>query len=56
MFAQNLLEYGALSTRTTLNQWLYDFQDWIQNASFTTWIIIGGLFMIGLWFSRRHRG
>jgi hypothetical protein len=54
MFAQSVIEYGALaSARTNLRTVLYSFGDWLSQMGMGTWLALGGLVILFLWFRRR---
>jgi hypothetical protein len=57
MFAQSLVEYGALSSsKFPVAEWIGDAQNWIVNASPTTWMIVAAVFAIALSIVRSRRG
>jgi hypothetical protein len=57
MFAQSMVEYGALaSARTTLLTLAYGFRDWLAQISPATWAVVGGLVIaVVLMRGRRRR-
>jgi hypothetical protein len=53
MFAQSVVEYGALASMAAAAQRaLYSAQDWFASRGPTTWIVVGGLVVLWVVFSR----
>jgi hypothetical protein len=56
MFAQSMVEYGALaSAKTTLQTLAYGFRDWLVQVSPTTWAIVGGAVIVVVLLRGRRR-
>jgi hypothetical protein len=58
MFAQSMVEYGALAAaKTNLQTMAYGFRDWLAQLSPMTWAAAGGLVIAMIWLrGRRRRG
>jgi len=53
MFAQSVVEYGAIASMAAAAQRaLYSAQDWVVSRGPTTWIVVGGLVVLWVVFSR----
>ena len=58
MFAQSMVEYGALAAaKTNLQMIAYGFRDWLTQLGPGTWAVVGGLVIaVVLMRGRRRRG
>ena len=53
LLAQSVIEYGALASMTAAAQRaLYSAQDWVLSQGASTWIVVGGVFLLLLIVSR----
>lgn len=57
MFAQSMVEYGALAAaKTNLLTVAYGVRDWLTQLSPTTWAVVGGaVVVLALMRGRRRR-
>ena len=56
MFAQSVVEYGALVSMTAaVQRALYSAQEWIGDQGASTWIVVGGVLVLGLAVLRFRR-
>ena len=54
MFAQSVVEYGALaSTKTNLQMAFHSVADWVSHLGTGTWVAIGGVVVLLVWLRRR---
>ena len=54
MFAQSVVEYGALaSAKTNLQSVAYSIRDWAAQIGPGTWLVVGGLLVVAIWMKRR---
>ena len=52
--AQSVVEYGGLAAATAnLQSLAYAFRDWVAQFGTGTWIAVGGLVVLAVWFRRR---
>ena len=55
MFAQSMVEYGALAAaKTNLQTIAYGFRDWLVELSPMTWAVVGGLVIAAVLMRRRR--
>ena len=56
MYAQSLIEYGALTSALSSNvrQLTYDIQDWVSHIAPLTWLAVGAVVVVGLALRRRR--
>ena len=56
MFAQSLVEYGALSSsKSPFAEWVSSAQDWVANSTPTTWMVLAGILAFALIVVRSRR-
>ena len=54
MYAQNVVEYGALAAaKTNLQVFAYSVRDWVSQAGPGLWIGLGALVILVVWLRRR---
>jgi hypothetical protein len=54
MLAQSVVEYGGLAAaKSNLQSMAYSFRDWVVQLPPSTWLALGGLLLLALYFRRR---